>query len=85
MNVDFQKKVFFPLISNDLPLEKGVALHLDEIKIKSPFPNFICVLPSLVKIVPVVLKKMNMLNGRTRDYIKRNHKTSIVLSSFFSA
>ena len=37
-----------------LPLEKGVALHLNELDYPSPKG---CFVPSLVKIGPVVLKK----------------------------
>ena len=48
----------FSLFCNYLPLDKGMALHLN--KLESPLPkNTLCQL-SLVEIVPMVLeKKMN--------------------------
>ena len=44
----------FSLFRNYLPLEKGVALHLN--KFELPSPNG-CFVPSLVEISPVVLEK----------------------------
>ena len=65
-----EEKIFtFSLFLNYLPLEKGVALHLN--KLESPSPKD-ALHQNLVEIGPVVLEKIKMLKvyRRTTSYLK---------------
>ena len=55
----------FSLFRNYLPLEKGVALHMN--KFESPSPNG-CIVPSLVEIGPMVLEKFFLISSMYFSY-----------------